>query len=838
MTNIRSYKDIFFKLGQPCTNIYVTGDAGIGKTAFCQRMVLTWCHAKSGGMEDQNFSAEDIGIIKQFSFLFYVILRETKLCQVKEMIQKQLYTLGDADLIEQILDKETCLIILDGLDEWTHQTVHATCPINQKFPHRLPSKNCTYLTTTRPWKLEGNRLKTNEIDQQVELRGLDKQSCRELAVSVINHLNNKLDTSRNPRDFQREVALNRLDNVCEVPIVLMQLICLWFDERTLGTSRCSIYAETIEMLFKRASEDVDIYDSSVYQTTEQNLQDFHSKLPDCLRLLPAVSKHVSLLYKVGHLAFEGLFGKPDEDSELIFDSSVGRIYCLSETEMSYLLSVGLLSKNKVVGTLSKRRLKLSFLHKSYQEFLAAVFIAMQEKIDNSIENRIFTKCKTLRIFLRFENMFLFLSGMCPKVLLKFSAKIKAIFGSDKQIRAYRKYADYKFGFVVMLPPFSILTDPKFVDVRDAERLLQTYQTLALQCQEESQRAGNNSIVLPLEDVFLPETCSNDLHLLLVSHTKTIKSISTEKYHDDLLEVKNVEKFSINSKEDVCPHSLDIEKYENCMNLSLQTLECLSVSNYQGMFDMCKLQFPNLKSIDLYNIILKHQQISDLFTFISKKTDLVQILLFQIKCFEHKEECSGGKLNLLDHKELDFLRLQNIYKYGHHETRVNCSNLGTFIFEDSTRAAYKTSAMLLDLKNAPRLFEVTLLGISCAETLKTLTEVIPSLKHLKRLSLYNCEFGDNYVKLDAVSQKEIERICFLNSTFTVAAFSSFVDSIPVGTDNVVSVHMQSCKFLIGNKETSVQEGVEATRNYILSKPRFNPIIWEPFHFYFKSVVSNK
>ena len=397
--NIISYKDIFFKKGQPCKNIYVTGDAGIGKTAFCQRMVLAWCHAKKGGKENHNFSTIDIEVMTKFSFLFYVTLRETKLCHVKEMIQIQLKDLANADTIAQIFDQENCLIILDGLDEWTHQTVHDTCPINRKLPHRPSSKNCTYLTTTRPWKLEGNRLKTNEIDQQIELRGLNKQSCKELAITVINHLNNKLETSRNPKDFQSAVALNKLVTVCEVPIVLMQLICLWFDERTLGTSRCSIYAETIDMLFRRRASEI--------QITTQNDKDFSRELPDCLKALPSDSKHVCLLYKLGHLAFEGLFGKPDEDSELIFDSSRGKIYDISEIEMNYLLTVGILSKNKVVGILSKRKLKLSFLHKSYQEFLAAFFIARQE--DENIETTIFSTCKTLQIFLRYEKLMYFYS---------------------------------------------------------------------------------------------------------------------------------------------------------------------------------------------------------------------------------------------------------------------------------------------------------------------------------------------------------------------------------------------------------------------------------------------
>jgi hypothetical protein len=832
--NIRSYRDIFFKKEQLCRNIYVTGDAGIGKTAFCQKMILTWCHANSGKKEDLNFSTVDIDIMKQFPFLFYVSLRETKSCHVNNIIQNQFQDVGPAQIIAHILNKEICLIILDGLDEWTHPTEQTTCPLDCKLPHRSPSNNCIYLTTTRPWKLEGNRLKTNEIDQQIEIRGLDKHSCHELANSVVKHLNTKLEVSRDPKAFQIEVTKNKLDTVCQVPIVHMQLICLWFEEITLSKSRCIIYGQTVEMLFRRVSENKGMHTALVHQIEGQIQDDLDRELPKCFSPLQALTKHVSLVYKLGHLAFEGLFGKQEGESELIFESSRGTIYDISEAEMNYLLSVGILSKNKVVGALSKRKLKISFLHKSYQEFFAAVYIAMKEDKDDCVKI-IFSSCKTLRMFLRFENVFIFLSGMCPDLVLRCTESIKALFLSDNQICMYRKYSEYKFGFVVMLPPFSILTDPNFAVVQNAEKILQSYQTLALQCQEESQRSGCRSVVLPLEDIFLPETYSEDLQSLLDLNKTNLKSIASERYHDDLFDVKNVEKISITFRgdEDLVTVDADMENFEKCITMSKQTLKCLSISNSRGMFDLCKLKFSNLRSIDLYNIILKHQEITDLFAFISNKTDLIQILLFQIQCSEHERECKGSKLNLLHHNELDFLRLHHVYEYGQHETRINKTNLGTLIFEDSSGVAHNTCTLLGDIRNAPRLFEVTLLGISSVETFKTLLSVLPSIKHLKRLSLYNCDFGDSHVILDAEFQRDIERICLLNSTMTVEAFGRFVDSIPVNLENVVSVHMQSCKFFIG-KNTSLQEGSEAAKNYVKSKSKFTIIFCNEFDFYFQSV----
>ena len=426
--------------------------------------------------------------------------------------------------------------------------------------------------------------------------------------------------------------------------------------------------------------------------------------------------------------------------------------------------------------------------------------------------------------------------MCPDVFGKFSERIKAVICSDKQIRTYRRYSDYKFGFVVMLPPFSILTDPKFVDIRDAERLLQTYQSLVLQCLEECQRTVAKSFEAPIEDVFLPETYSENLHLLLAQNKEIIKSISVERYHEDLLELKTLEKVSISFCSDGDTlHKEDMDKYETCLNLSKQTLICLSVSNSCGIFDLSKLQFPKLKSIDLYNIVLKHKEISDLFEYISNKTDLMQILLFQIKCFDHQEECPGCTLNLLQHQDLEFLRLHRVYEFGQHETRLNCTKLETFIFDDSRKATHKTSTLILDIRNAPCLIELTLLGISSKDTFDAFLLAIPSLKRLKRLSLYNCDFGDCHVEFDAKVQNNIENICLLNGSITLNAFCKFVDSIPLYTDKVISVHMQSCKISTGDKETS-EEGNEAARKYLISKPKCHVYICERFKLNFS--VFNK
>ncbi|XP_053390791.1 uncharacterized protein LOC128553641 [Mercenaria mercenaria] len=842
---VASYKDIFFKDERPCRNIYITGDAGIGKTAFCQRMVLTWCHAKSDGKPDDNFSQVNIDVMKMFDILFYVSLRETKLCHVAEMIKQQMQVADKADLITHILEKENCLIIFDGLDEWTHPTSNPLCPRNRKIPHRQIANDCTYLTTSRPWKLEGDRLKTNEIDQLIELKGLGKAACNKLSVSVVKHLNKTFKKSKELSDFQTEVARNKLENVCAVPVIMMQLICLWFDGMTLSISRSSIYGKTLDMLFKRTTEREKKtslkclplhFSLSMIEEIDSKAEEMNRKLTECFSLPEAAESYGSLFHKLGNLAFDTLFSSGDEESGLVFESSRGEIYDLSESEMKYLLSVGILSKNKVVGTLSKRKLKLSFLHKSLQEYLAAMFIAMQGREDDNIVTKVFSTCKTLDIFLRYENVFVFLSGICPEMLSKFSERIKGFLSSDRQICQYRSFADYKYGFVVMLPPFSILTDPKFTEVRNAEQLLISYQSFVLQCQQECQISTGIMVDLPLEDIVINEnndTYSPQLHPQLQSLLKSnqeiiLKSVSTTQYNETLLSGKyGLEKLSINLKGS---NRKVIETYEQCVFASRQTLTCLSMSHSLGVFDIGTLMFPNLKSIDLFDLNLEHKEITGLFSFISNHTDLIQIMLFNIKCSEHDDECTGAKLDLSLHRQLDFLRLQHVYAYGQHETKLNSSNLGTLIFEDSLKATHVTHALLGDIRNAPHLFELTLLDIKSRKMCDVLTSVLPTLKHLKRLSLYNCDFGEKCVQLNC--QKEIEVVCMLNSDMTLSAFYAFVDSIPSDTKHGVSVHLRNCRI---NNDSTPEFRVMTAADYILSKNRFRVVNSDPSGLHFDTKI---
>ena len=66
---LESYNELFHKEGVKQKRIMLLGEAGAGKTTFCQHLVDVWCNPSSRRQFD------DVDIIKQLQFLFYISCR-------------------------------------------------------------------------------------------------------------------------------------------------------------------------------------------------------------------------------------------------------------------------------------------------------------------------------------------------------------------------------------------------------------------------------------------------------------------------------------------------------------------------------------------------------------------------------------------------------------------------------------------------------------------------------------------------------------------------------------------------------------------------------------------
>lgn len=122
--NVLAYEDLF-KV-EDVRNIYIQGNAGMGKSSFCTKLTLDWCSFVGRDSQDTEAKKNITGL--DFDFLFQISLRESngKVCEVYQMIKKSIINQlsfrqkYNDDFLSEILDTERCLIILDGLGEWTH----------------------------------------------------------------------------------------------------------------------------------------------------------------------------------------------------------------------------------------------------------------------------------------------------------------------------------------------------------------------------------------------------------------------------------------------------------------------------------------------------------------------------------------------------------------------------------------------------------------------------------------------------------------------------------------------------------------------------------------------
>ncbi|XP_052803828.1 uncharacterized protein LOC128233966 [Mya arenaria] len=306
---------------------------------------------------------QDEDTLRDIEFMFHIKLRDCcESCELSDMIRDQLINIiyrsdemaaGYSTMIS-VLSNRKCVVIADGLDEWTHPTeTKCSCSLEDKvIPHLSQTLDATVLITSRPWRLSQNRVKDTKIGAYLEIKGV--ASTPLLVQKTLVCLNGKEADKRLCHDFIRFVARRRLVRLLSVPIIVLLLVCLWFEGVHESFSFCDIYAYMMDMMFGRKSLPV------------------LSVSPECTPLLKCFkqTKHVQNYYnivlKLAQLAFEKLFSR-DRKSSLVFQN----VDCLTQEELLFVLKSGIMRETKSQSLIRKSS-SFSFIHKTVQEFLAAV----------------------------------------------------------------------------------------------------------------------------------------------------------------------------------------------------------------------------------------------------------------------------------------------------------------------------------------------------------------------------------------------------------------------------------------------------------------------------------
>ena len=222
-----SYKDIFRKEGRTHRTIFLKGEAGVGKTTWCSRLLQAWVkmHDKNIDRSDDHAAPTSKTLddnvkdleeaISQFDYLFLVPLRYVKdKSSIKDVIFSPLLERlsNMKEIVETIFKQHSdkILILLDGIDEYKHDLCYEG--LNQ----------CTIITTTRPWKYDQVCASNpgRKVDMVLNLKGLDDIGISKLIEKVYiafqRHASSDMPTSQGEgmKDivsaFERDVKMAHL----------------------------------------------------------------------------------------------------------------------------------------------------------------------------------------------------------------------------------------------------------------------------------------------------------------------------------------------------------------------------------------------------------------------------------------------------------------------------------------------------------------------------------------------------------------------------------------------------------------------------------------------------
>ncbi|XP_052765861.1 uncharacterized protein LOC128207134 [Mya arenaria] len=132
LTEIKELDEVFRNTGEQAKHIYITAKAGVGKSSFCKFIVRLWCAFQMNNREEiESLKSRGRGTymnsceeLKNVQYVFYARLIDwrSRLCEMDDIVFYQvirrLSKCEDYDMkfLREVLDKERCLIIFDGLD--------------------------------------------------------------------------------------------------------------------------------------------------------------------------------------------------------------------------------------------------------------------------------------------------------------------------------------------------------------------------------------------------------------------------------------------------------------------------------------------------------------------------------------------------------------------------------------------------------------------------------------------------------------------------------------------------------------------------------------------------
>ena len=382
--------------GKILDHVLVSGLSGTGKTNLISRLAYQWAtfHESSSEFYRESStsvyqaepspepSSESYKYLGNFQLVFALDVRKFQPGQdLIDVVREQLLPHVSKEQLGKYVSRNSkgCLFLFDGYDE---------IGSNTKILSDDMICGCQTIVTTRPKKANG----FNEIHKgyvQVSLDGFSGRSIQKFVGSFF-----KVPDSQSENEEERFLQALRnnetMQNLSHLPLLLAMMCVLWKQEKSLPNSVTVLYKKIIEYLVRHRNSR-ELSTVSVSQLKEQ-----------------VVSNNV--LQKLGHTALHGLV---DENPKLVFQEDEFDSPDTLETGCG----LGLMTKDCTVSGFDTVT-NVSFIHKAFQEYCAALYFASLAESDRNLCNTYLSKMDTEDI----EYLLKFACGMnenAAKLVLSF-----------------------------------------------------------------------------------------------------------------------------------------------------------------------------------------------------------------------------------------------------------------------------------------------------------------------------------------------------------------------------------------------------------------------------------
>ncbi|KAH3802516.1 hypothetical protein DPMN_156194 [Dreissena polymorpha] len=695
----------------------------MGKTTFLTELALDWCDAVSVHNPDHKPTFSDVDTLKKFQFLFQISLRDaTDQREVIEMIKTQIIHMIYTDakreeivkLLPQIMERESCIVTLDGLNEWVDRLNKCVIP----FLAQCHIK-CVSVITSRPWKMADERIKDSEINSLIEIEGII--DSEKLAKKIIHSL--QTGNVKTHTEFMTYVNERQLSHFLTSPWRLTMLVNLWMNYKVSG-SLCELNCILIDILFKNANA------RKGYFQKGGSFQ--------CLSNTRFIQQQIDIFDALAKAAFYLTFSF---NKSLLFTERELLNY-ISDVQLEFCLNAGVLTK-RYMSYEADEDVQFSFVHETVQEFLAAYHIA-KSNLDCITHFQIESKYNVLEM----SEIIIFLCGLdCKKAnqLLNMLADVKFLNDINHGLSMYVKHfldSEDALAFQTDNNTKRYILKSNNTEMKHAARcfaLSVLFQRMIIAGYKEAKASGEKDICLNCTDftfdTHLNKCDSNALKTLLLSKKSDVRSLILESNvlkTSEILSVIQQSKKSLKRLKMRVTEEINKTLYHTSIQ-ELNFIGTINVSSFSGIF-------PTLSQLTFLEI--------EGSTF-SEDIDLPDTFqeIHLMNC-----TCTAVFLRRL------LLRLSSLKPYVILLLyRVNLTDNNTLLFQPELLSIDMKDIFLVvrhgnsDLYNLLRCTSIEVFLLETAECASLVAEILPTLNKLTKLGLRVSYTGRCDLKLPASLQ---------------------------------------------------------------------------------------